>query len=93
MPVEDANEEWPEEESPYQPIARVAIPVQDSYSAGRAGFVEKLSFSPAHALAAHRPLGSINRARLYAYKVLQAKRQAELGVPDSEPTSMAEFPE
>lgn len=92
MPIEDATVVWPEDESPYQPVARITIPAQDAYSAGKSEYVERLSFSPAHTLAAHRPLGSINRARLHAYSALSAKRRNELGTRAAEPTSLADFP-
>lgn len=91
MPIEDATAEWPEDLSPYQPVARIVIPAQDAYAAGKAEYVEKLSFSPAHTLAAHRPLGSLNRARLHAYNVLAAKRRNELGATQQEP-AIDEFP-
>ncbi len=68
MPVEDASVEWPEDESPYRPVARITLPIQAAYSPARRVFADDvLSFSPAHGLAEHRPLGSIMRARLRAY--------------------------
>lgn len=94
MPVEDASVEWPEEESPYRPVARLSFPPQDAYSpARRVYFDDVLSFSPAHGMMAHRPLGSIMRARLKAYgpsaawrAEMNAQRRAKLreleGVPD-----------
>ena len=92
MPIEDATAEWPEDESPYQPVARIVIPAQDAYSARKAEYVEGLSFSPAHTLAAHRPLGSLNRARLHAYSALATKRRNELGARAAEPTTLSDFP-
>ena len=35
MPIEDTSEEWPEEESPYRPVARITIPAQDAYGPAR----------------------------------------------------------
>ena len=65
MPVEDASTEWPEDESPYRPVARLVVPPQDAFTPARASFVdEDLSFCPAHSLQAHRPLGSIMRAHV-----------------------------
>lgn len=93
MPVENANAEWPEDLSPYQTVARLRFPAQDAYSEARAAYINGLSFSPAHALAAHRPLGSVNRARLHAYTVLSAKRQQEMGLTGGEPISIRSFPE
>ncbi len=92
MPVENANAEWPEKESPYQPIARLSFPAQDAYSEAASKYVDGLSFCPSHALAEHRPLGSLNRSRIYAYRALSAKRRGELGVPQAEPESIDSFP-
>jgi hypothetical protein len=93
MPVENAAVAWPEDDSPYRPVARLVLPAQDAYSRERQLFVdENLSFCPAHSLAAHRPLGSIMRARLRAYKVLGKARPAENGRPIREPRSIAEIP-
>ena len=93
MPVENANTEWPEDESPYRLVARLVLPPQDAYDGVRQSFVdEDLSFCPAHTLAAHRPLGSIMRARMHAYEVLGNKRRQENGRPVREPRSIAEMP-
>ncbi len=94
MPVENANKEWPEEESPYQPVARLIFPMQDAYSVKRQAFVEDaLSFCPAHSLAAHRPLGSIMRARMRAYEALAKARREQNGSPVKEPRSREEMPD
>lgn len=94
MPVENANKEWPEDESPYQPVARLIFPVQNAYSPARQSFVEDdLSFCPAHSLAAHRPLGSIMRARMQAYELLAKARREQNGSPVKEPRSIDEMPD
>lgn len=94
MPVENANKEWPEDESPYQPVARLIFPIQDAYSAARQSYVDdSLSFCPAHSLAAHRPLGSIMRARLQAYEVLGKARRQQNGDAIGEPRSMEGMPD
>ncbi len=93
MPVENANKEWPEDDSPYQPVARLVLPAQEAYTPARASFVdEDLSFCPAHSLIAHRPLGSISRARMHAYEVLGRARRRENGRPLREPRSIDEMP-
>jgi hypothetical protein len=47
MPVEDASIPWPEEQSPYVPVARIVARPQNAYSAKRRVYVdEKLSFDP-----------------------------------------------
>lgn len=70
-PIEDPSIEWPEDVAPFREAARLIIPAQDARSTGGqalAAYVERLSFDPWHALAEHRPLGAIMRARGVAYK-------------------------
>ena len=76
MPVEDAHATWSQEESPYREVARLSLPAQDTWSAERAAEDDRLSFCPAHSLQAHRPLGSIMRARMAIYDIM-AKSRAE----------------
>src|ERR1700675_41519 len=64
MPVENAAVVWPEEKSPYRPIARITVNPQVAWSAARSSAVDDgMLFSPWHGLAAHRPLGGMMRAR------------------------------
>jgi len=74
MPIEDASKEWSANESLYQPVARIRLPRQEAYSDARQAYVEGLSFSPAHSLEAHQPLGSIMRARLQVYPAMSRRR-------------------
>lgn len=93
MPVEDASVAWPEDESPYQTVARLRFPRQDAFCPGRRAYVdEALSFCVSHSLAAHRPLGSVNRARLRAYPEMARLRREAGGQPVREPRSIAEVP-
>ena len=88
MPIEDAQKPWPEDQSPYRPVARIVLPAQNAFDQARAEVVDgDFSFSPAHTLIAHRPLGGINRARLVAYTALAALRRQETGRTLAEPTS------
>jgi hypothetical protein len=91
MPVENANAKWPEEESPYRSVARLILPPQEAFDARRQALDEKLLFCPSHSLAAHRPLGSIMRARLKAYEVRGNTRRQENGRPAKEPRSIEEL--
>lgn len=94
MPVEDASVEWPEEESPWQTVARIVLPPQETYGpARRVYFDDVLSFSPAHAMAAHRPLGSLMRARLKAYPALSRYRHEMNAQKRVEPRSIEEVPD
>ena len=93
MPVENANKVWDQDESPYVAVARLSLPAQNAYSEARRRFVEeRVSFSPAHALEAHRPLGSIMRARLYVYPRLSEERMQLNSAELVEPRSISEVP-
>lgn len=81
QPIEDASVEWPVEESPYVTVATIRLPRQDAYSdARRQYFDEVMTFRPAHSLAAHRPLGSVMRARLQVYQALSEFRHRQNGI-------------
>ena len=92
MPVEDASVEWPEDESPYQPVARLSFARQEAFSDARRDFVDGLSFCVSHSLKAHRPLGSIMRARLRAYPAMSRLRRETNGTPLGEPISINNVP-
>lgn len=93
MPVEDASVVWPEDLSPYRTIARITVPPQTAWSEerSRAGD-DRLSFSPWHGLAAHRPLGSIMRARRLAYDRSAEFRMERNGCPMHEPAAGYRLP-
>ena len=94
MPVEDASERWPEDESPYMAVARLVLPRQEAHSPARqAYFDEVLAFRPGHSLQAHRPLGSIMRARLTTYAARSAYRHGRNGQAEQEPRSVDEAPD
>ena len=61
---DDASVEWPEDESPCLTVGRIVAPPQPVWGEARARSIDDgLAFSPWHGPAAHRPLGSISRAR------------------------------
>ncbi|BEV01790.1 catalase family protein [Novosphingobium olei] len=69
QPIEDASVEWKEDEAPFVQVATLRIEPQDSWSAEKVARIdEALHFSPWNGLAAHQPLGNVNRARRRAYK-------------------------
>jgi hypothetical protein len=94
MPIEDASVEWPESASPYVAVAKITYPVQDAYSPERQVFGDDvLSFNSWRALAAHRPLGSINRLKLKVYEASSNFRHQKNHMPRLEPTDIAELPQ
>ena len=54
---------------------------------------DTLSFSVWHGLAAHRPLGSVNRLRKAAYEMSAAFRSSFNGCPIHEPREKISLPE
>ncbi|GGD39185.1 catalase family protein [Pseudoxanthomonas indica] len=86
MPIEDASVPWPEQDSPWQTVARLSIPTQTGWD-GHASEVQEdsLAFAPWHALAAHRPLGAVNRARRQVMAASREFRSGFNGCPIREP--------
>lgn len=78
MPIEDASVEWPESESPYRTVAHLLLPRQEIALLRQQDAWKNLAFNVWHALAAHRPLGGINRVRrpVYAFSSAWRRRQA-----------------
>lgn len=93
MPIEDASAEWPEELSPYLTVARLVAPPQVGWSEALSAAVDEgMSFSPWHGLAAHRPLGAVNRVRKAAYEMSAKLRARRRGAPIAEPASLDGLP-
>jgi hypothetical protein len=77
MPIEDASVVWSEEQSPYIAVARLRAMPQQAWSEELSVAVDDgMAFNPWHAIAAHRPLGSIMRIRQAAY-AMSAQYRAE----------------
>ena len=51
-----------------------------------------MTFRPAHALAAHRPLGSVMRARLQVYQALSKLRHGENGIKAENTATIDQIP-
>ncbi|MGU3668322.1 catalase family protein [Methylobacterium sp. A49B] len=93
QPIEDASVDWPVSVSPYRTVATVRLPRQDAYSPERVRyFDEVMTFRPAHSLAAHRPLGSIMRARLQVYQALSAFRHRENCLAEEDTSTIDRIP-
>jgi hypothetical protein len=71
-PIEDPRVDWPEAEAPFVTVARLEVPAQDA--AAGADETDRTIFDPWQALAAHRPLGQMMRARKVAYFASQKER-------------------
>lgn len=65
--IENASVDWPEC-IPFTPLATLTIPLQVFDTPEGNAACESLVFTPWHGLAAHRPLGGINRLRRSVYE-------------------------
>lgn len=76
MSVEDSMSEWPEEDAPFYPVARLHVLPQVFDTPAQNAFCEHMAFNPWHALPEHRPLGSMNRLRKVIYDHTSRVRHA-----------------
>ena len=91
MPIEDASALWQEDESPFVAVARISAGPQTAlHSDALLAADDRLAFSPWHGLAAHRPLGSVMRARKAVYEASSQFRATRNGCPLHEPRDAAE---
>lgn len=89
MPVEDPTVLWNEEDSPFVTVARLRASPQPGWSEARAEVVdETLRFSVWTGLEAHRPLGSVNRARRETYRMSASFREGFNRCPIHEPATL-----
>jgi hypothetical protein len=88
-PIEDAATPWPEQGNPYIPLATITVKPQKSWSEERVTVLnEQTAFRPWHGVEAHRPLGSVMRARRAVYPVIQDLRSQLNGCPMHEPRTL-----
>ena len=93
QPVEDATVEWKSADSPFQAVATLEVPPQLAWAPLESTRTEDaLSYNVWHGLAAHRPLGNINRARKDPYQRSAAFRGRTNGCPMHEPKALADVP-
>ncbi|MEP9402809.1 catalase family protein [Sphingomonas sp. VNH70] len=86
QPIEDAATVWDESVSPFVTVATLVALPQDSWNAANVAQVdENLRFSVWTGLAAHRPLGGVNRVRKPVYQHSAEYRRRFNGCPMHEP--------
>lgn len=93
MPLENAAIEWPEQDSPYLPVARITALPQAGWSEALSSAIDDgMSFSPWHGVLEHRPLGSIMRVRKAAYAMSARFRFERTGKVLREPRHLDDLP-
>ncbi len=85
MLVEDSMIEWDEKAAPFYQVATIHIPKQNFDTPEQNKFCENLSFTPWHALPAHKPLGAVNRMRKVIYENISRVRHDMNSAPRQEP--------
>lgn len=69
QPVEDPTISWDAKEAPFQTVATIHVAPQNSWDPAQVQAVDEgMRFSVWTGLAAHQPLGNINRARKASYE-------------------------
>ncbi|MBJ9704106.1 catalase family protein [Acinetobacter calcoaceticus] len=85
MLIEDSMTEWDEKAAPFYQVATIHIPKQNFDTSEQNKFCENLSFTPWHALPAHKPLGAVNRMRKVIYENISRVRHDMNSAPRQEP--------
>ena len=91
QPIEDATVEWKQADSPFVTVATLEVEPQLAWEPMASTKTEDaLAFNIWHGLAAHQPLGIINRARKETYQRSADFRGRTNGCPMHEPKALAE---
>ena len=80
LPVEDPTIDWDKRGAERRVVAHLTFGKQPANSPERMARAEHLIITPWHALADHRPLGSLNRARLETYLASAQERKRANGL-------------
>ncbi|HXH16516.1 MAG TPA: catalase family protein [Sphingomonas sp.] len=92
MPIEDASVVWDEAASPFVTVATLEIPPQLSWEPGSSDRTDDaLSYSVWHGIAAHQPLGGINRVRKETYDQSAGFRGSFNGCPLHQPAALSDL--
>lgn len=86
MPVERAAVSWSKKLSEPVMVGTLTIPKQRFDTSEMMWLCEHISFSPWNCLKAHRPLGSLNRARRDVYRSISSFRHGRNEIPIDGPS-------
>jgi hypothetical protein len=90
-PIEQGGVLWDPRRTPFIPVARVTIPMQEFQAPAQFAFARQLTWNPWHCLPEHRPLGNQSRARKRMYWELSRYRQGKNGETHVEPKGDERF--
>ncbi|KAI9815043.1 MAG: hypothetical protein M1827_002886 [Pycnora praestabilis] len=93
QPVEYAGKVWDPEKYPWQTVAKLVIPKQDSFDYARKSYWEdSMRIDPWHGLKTLQPLGSPNRLRKVVYPASSSLRRKLNGRPEINVTNIDDIP-
>ncbi|KAI9717466.1 MAG: hypothetical protein M1828_007165 [Chrysothrix sp. TS-e1954] len=93
QPVEYAGKVWDPEKYPWQTVAKVVFPPQESFDYEKKSFWEDhMRVDPWHGLKAYQPLGSPNRLRKVVYPASSVLRRRMNGRKEINVNSIDEVP-
>lgn len=96
QPVDDIGIEWDPEKYPFEPLATIEFPPQDSWiPAFRTWWDDRITVNSWHGLKEHQPLGSTNRMRRVVYAESRKLRLRVNGFEEGdyvEPGDVGEVP-
>jgi catalase len=72
--VEDVVTEWDQDKAPFVNVAKITVPEQTFNTAMQNSACEAMTYNPWHAIAEHKPLGTINRMRRVVYESISDLR-------------------
>ena len=94
QPVEYSGKEWDSEKYPWQTVAKVVIPKQDSLIPARKTFWEDhIRLDPWYGLKSLQPLGSTNRLRKVVYPASVGLRHKMNGRKEIHVTTIDQIPD
>ncbi|TGO57646.1 hypothetical protein BCON_0063g00030 [Botryotinia convoluta] len=94
QPVEYAGKVWDPEKYPWQTVATLRIPKQDSFIAARKTFWEDhMRLDPWHGLKSFQPLGSPNRLRKVVYPASSSFRRKMNGRQELDVNNIDSIPD
>ncbi|TGO67022.1 hypothetical protein BOTNAR_0049g00090 [Botryotinia narcissicola] len=94
QPVEYAGKVWDSEKYPWQTVATLKIPKQDSFIAARKTFWEDhMRLDPWHGLKSFQPLGSPNRLRKVVYPASSSFRRKMNGRQELDVNNIDSIPD
>lgn len=94
QPVEYVGTEWDAEKYPWQTVAKLVVPKQDSLIPARKTFWEDhIRMDPWHGLKSFQPLGSSNRLRRRLYPESSKFRRATNGRKEVQVSSIDQIPD